>query len=289
MAALGDSNVSASHYRIRGRVQPIPEETVDILASAGAVWSTAEDMALWMRFVLDSARIGGRRLVSPDGYAMLFAPHAVIPADEFYPTATLTRPHWMTYGLGWFEQDYRGHFIAFHTGSLDGRTALIGLLPDAGLGVYVFGNLDHAELRHAIMLKVFDLFLGGAPRDWNADLLRLYGRSPARTDAEPASPAAANSEGEPATLPAARYVGRYLHPVWGEALVEQGGDSLRFRMGTNPQMRGPMVHVTAESFRLQLGDGRSPPLAARFALDSASQVTGLLIPDVDPVPFARIP
>jgi hypothetical protein len=60
-------------------------------------------------------------------------------------------------------------------------------------------------------------------------------------------------------------------------------------MGTNPQMRGPMVHVTAESFRLQLGDGRSPPLAARFALDSASQVTGLLIPDVDPVPFARIP
>ena len=40
--------------------------------------------------------------------------------------------------------------------------AIHGLLRDAHIGVYVLANRDHAELRHAIMLNVFDRFIGGA-------------------------------------------------------------------------------------------------------------------------------
>jgi hypothetical protein len=66
-----------------------------------------------------------------------------------YPTTRLTKPHWMTYGLGWFQQDYRGRAVDFHTGSIDGMVAIHGLIRDERLGVYVLGNLDHTELRHA--------------------------------------------------------------------------------------------------------------------------------------------
>ena len=51
----------------------------------------------------------------------------------------------MTYGLGWFQQDYRGRAVDFHTGSIDGMVAIHGLIRDERLGVYVLGNLDHAE------------------------------------------------------------------------------------------------------------------------------------------------
>jgi len=38
-----------------------------------------------------------------------------------YPTLPLVGSRWATYGLGWFQQDYRGLFVAMHTGSMDGR------------------------------------------------------------------------------------------------------------------------------------------------------------------------
>lgn len=289
MKASGDSNVSSAHYRIQGAIRPIEDEPVDVLASAGAIWSTASDMAAWMRFLLDSAQVGGRRLLSESGYQALFAPHALIPEGEFYPTTALTHPHWTTYGLGWFEQDYRGHFVAFHTGSLDGRTAIIGLLPDQGVGVYVFGNLDHAEFRHAVMLKVFDLFLGGPSRDWNGDLLALYSASRARRESAEAAAAEPPASPAPATLPIASLAGRYVHPIWGDVVVELVGDTLRFHMGTSPRLRGPMAHWTLDTYRITLGDGRDSPMLAQFMLDPSGQVEALRIPDLDDAVFRRAP
>jgi CubicO group peptidase (beta-lactamase class C family) len=289
MTASGDSNVSAPHFRIHGSIRPIEDESVDVLASAGAVWSDAADMAIWVRFLLDSAQAGGRRLLSESGYRTLFAPHALIPPDEFYPTTELTRPHWTSYGLGWFQQDYRGHFVAFHTGSLDGRTAIIGLVPDERIGVYVFGNLDHAEFRHAVMLQVFDLFLGGPTRDWNRDLLALYGARRMRRDSAELAESQPPSTVASATLPLASLAGRYLHPVWGDVVVELAGDTLQFHMGTSPRLRGPMHHWNLDTYRISLGDGRDSPILAQFVLDPAGQVGELRIPDFDEAAFQRVP
>ncbi len=289
MQASGDANVSSAHYRIHGAIRPIDDESVDVLASAGAVWSTATDMAAWMRFLLDSAQVGGRRLLSESGYQALFAPHALIPADEFYPTTALTHPHWTTYGLGWFEQDYRGHFVAFHTGSLDGRTAIVGLLPDEGVGVYVFGNLDHAEFRHAVMLKVFDLFLGGPSRDWNRDLLALYGAQRVRRDSTERAESEPPAVVAPATQSLASYAGRYVHPVWGDVVVDLEADSLRFHMGTSPRLRGTMRHWNLDTWKISLGDGRDSPLLVQFVPDPRGGVGELRIPDFDAVAFQRVP
>jgi CubicO group peptidase (beta-lactamase class C family) len=115
-------------------------------------------MAKWARFILDSGRVDGKRLLKPETFAELLKPQTMVPSNEFYPTARLTHPHWTTYGLGWFQQDYNGRAVDFHTGSIDGMVAIIGLIPDERLGVYVLANADHVEARHALMLKVFDLW-----------------------------------------------------------------------------------------------------------------------------------
>src|SRR4029077_2978266 len=84
-------------------------------------------------------------------------------------------PHWMTYGLGWFQQDYHGRAVDFHTGSIDGMVAIHGLIRDEQLGVYVLGNLDHAELGHPLMYTVFARYAAQpSNRDWSADFLKLY-------------------------------------------------------------------------------------------------------------------
>jgi CubicO group peptidase (beta-lactamase class C family) len=262
----GDDNVSSSHFEIHDTISVIEEEAVDVLSSAGAVWSNASDMARWMQFLLDSARVGGQGLIKPETFAELFRPHTLIPVNQFYPTVRLTQPHWTTYAAGWFQQDYRGHYVAFHTGSLAGRIAIVGLLPEERFGIVVLGNLDHAEFRHALMLKAFDLQLGDTGRNWSEELLGLYRGFAAEADSARAEREAQRSTGTRPSLPLSHYVGTYTHPVWGDLVVSEIGDGLAARIGAERQLRGPLTHWHYDTFRIQLGDGRSDPDWVQFLL-----------------------
>jgi hypothetical protein len=191
---------------------------IDQVAPAGAVWSSAHDMAKWMHFLLNKGKINGRELISENNFDELFTPQTVIPPKDFYPTTSLTLPTWTTYGLGWFQQDYRGKTLHFHTGSIDGNIAILGLLPSDSLGVFVLGNLDHAELRHAIMFKVLDL-LGEnveGSRDWNDEIKSLYQQI---ADSNRKENVPYNKRDERGSITS--FIGTYYHPLYGKIKVEK--------------------------------------------------------------------
>jgi len=183
-----NDNVAAPHYRIDGELVRADNASVDAVAAAGSVWSSVSDMSRWMRLMLNGGEFNGTRILQPETHAELLRPQIVIPPGQFYPTVRLTQPRWTTYALGWFQHDYDGRFVSFHTGSIDGMVAINGLLPDENLGVYVLGNLDHVEVRHALMYKAFDLW-GGDPdgRDWSTDLRELYDGIHAQVEAAAAA------------------------------------------------------------------------------------------------------
>ena len=66
-------------------------------------------MAQWLRMLLAGGddRPAGQRLLSAKVIAELFAPQTMVGEDAFYPTTRLTKPHWTTYGLGWFQAGLR--------------------------------------------------------------------------------------------------------------------------------------------------------------------------------------
>lgn len=290
MQAVEKGNVSAPHFRIRDTLRVIDDETVDLLPSAGAVWSNATDMGRWVRFLLDSGRVNGKRLVSDANFRLLFEPRSFVGKDEFYPTAQVTRPHFTTYGLGWFEQDFRGRFLAFHTGSLAGRTAIVGLLPDQRAGVYIFGNADHVEFRHALMLKTLDLIAGTngeAPRDWSAEFLALYGRLRATADSSKAASDAKRVSGTQPTLPLDAYAGTYTHPAWGTLVVTNEQGVLHARIGLGPSNTGPLAHWHFDTFRATLGDGRDGTTTMQFVLGADGKVARVLMNGSEGYAFVR--
>ncbi|MEM6803043.1 MAG: serine hydrolase, partial [Bacteroidota bacterium] len=189
----------------------------DSIAAAGAIWSNIEDMGVWVKCMLDSARYEGGQLLKTQTWAELFKPQALIPSSEFYPTTQLTHPKWTSYALGWFQHDYQGKALDFHTGSLPGTMAMIGLMHEEGIGYYFLGNLDHAELRHALMYKVFDTFLGeiGDGRDWNKAMLELYD-PPSRKNL---SPQMKEKKVFTSSLKLEECVGTYSSNIWGEIKV----------------------------------------------------------------------
>ena len=254
--ALGRSypNRSAAHYEVKGKMLTVPESAADPIAPAGAVWSTADDIGKWVAFMLGDGTAGGRVLVKAATMAEIFKPQVIVPAPEFYPTVAITKPHWMTYGLAWFQHDYRGEKVDFHTGSLEGRTAIIGLMRDKKLGVYIFGNLDHAEVRHALMYKVFDLFaFGDNGRDWSTEFKTLYDDLKAQSKKREQAMKATRASNTNPGLPMEAYAGRYSDPFYGslDISIVDG----RLRATFDKDVRADLGHWQFDTF---MGEWNKP-------------------------------
>ncbi|MDO6432387.1 serine hydrolase [Flavitalea sp. BT771] len=244
----GEPSKETPHFMMPdSSIRTIPFLYHEDLGPAGGVWSCADDMEKWMRFMLDSARVNGRRLLKAGTWSELFRPQSLVTESEFYPTVGLTHSSWTTYGLGWFQEDYRGRMVQFHTGSLDGAVAIVGLMPSEHFGIYIFGNLDHSELRHALMYKAMDLWgFSDNSRDWSAECYAMYKKVKDEGRQKDKEKEARRVKGTKPSVPLATYAGKYTNEIYGDAHVILGGDSLRVEFPNNVCLR--LQHWNYDTF-----------------------------------------
>lgn len=220
------TNRSTPHYPTEEGIIEIIDSNADSIGAAGSVWSSPKDIHKWMNFVLDSARVNGERLISTRNFEILHSPHIIIPQEQFYPTTELTKPHFTAYSLGWFLHDYKGEYVQFHTGSLNGSGAIIGLMPDHQIGVYVMVNLDHAEVRHAIMYKVFDFFTGDGSFDWSQELFELYGQRNKEAKERQQKVVESRVKGTSPDIHMDQLTGTYINDYLGTIVLEYSDNQL---------------------------------------------------------------
>jgi CubicO group peptidase (beta-lactamase class C family) len=264
---VGKPDVAVPHDEVHDTVKVVPIRSTDAVAPAGSVWSSVSDMSRWMRFMLDSGRVGTQRLIKPETFRELVAPQMRAPMSE-YPALELAQPHFFSYALGWFVQDYHGKTVWMHTGSINGMSAIIGLLPEQRVGVYVLANLDHAELRHALMYQAFDLYGDRPATDWSGNLRKLFA---AARDAR-GTPPARVAGGKP-SLPLERYVGTYVDSAYGAIDVSLDAGTLRARY--EKADLGPLDPADFESFRTRPKKPEDAPRTLTFVPDGAGGVSSV--------------
>ena len=142
-----------------------------------------------------------------------------------------------------------------HTGSLYGANALAAIVPEERLGLVILINAGPVEYRHAFMYDVVDRFLNSRGKDWNADLLKLYGglqdeENTRRAAAQRARPAKTRP-----SLPLADYAGTYAEPLVGDTqVVLKSNGSLTLAM--QPGATFNLAHWSYDSF--EASDTRAP-------------------------------
>lgn len=218
----GQPNVTSPHAFRNDAFRVIPMQSTDQVKAAGSVFSSIADMTRWMQFLLDGGKVSGRPLVSDAVFREIFKPQ-MLADRNLYPALSLSKPNFFAYGFGFFLQDYAGNKVAMHTGSINGMCALIALVPERHFGVYILENVDHAELRHALMYKAIDEWLGTGTRDWSAELRQLFSARPARARAEAKQDSA---EAAPPSLPLDRYAGTYRDPTFGDVVITNESGAL---------------------------------------------------------------
>ncbi len=227
----GRSNVAVSHALIDGEMTPIGLTDRYDPGAAGLFYSSVSEYTHWLRMWLNQGRWDGEQMLAPETVAMALTPHMVLAAGDIYPAAKEAGADIFAYGLAWFLQNYKGQRVNMHTGSLDGMSAIVGMVPGEDLGVVVFINADHIELRHALMYEVFDRVLGGETKDWSAHLRGLFGELAERADAAEKERFASLELAESA-LPLDRYAGLYQSPLFGDFRVEESEDGLVLQAGS---------------------------------------------------------
>ncbi len=267
------------HYEDKEKqdeVRTISYLTGDNVGAAGGVWSCADDISKWMQFLQDSTKLNGKAMLKAETFAELFKPQALIPANDFYPTTKLTKPHWTSYGLGWFQHDYRGKMVQFHTGSLEGLVAIFGMIPEERISIYVFGNLDHTEIRHALMYKAFDLWsFHDNAIDWSKDFFNLYkslSDNDRKKETEQLDKRVLSTH---PSLALEAYTGKYTNKIYGNAEVELKDATLIVKLPNNFNFL--LQHWNYDTFMGSSVNWWWGKSGVQFSLDSEGKVAGFSI------------
>jgi CubicO group peptidase (beta-lactamase class C family) len=116
-------------------------------APAGAINSSARDMAQWLRFVLNGGAVNGRRIISEKSFEEWTKPQMKIAGKT-------------SYGLGWFIQDWNGLKVLQHGGNIDGYNSMVALIPEKKLGFVMLTNVSASSLGEELMPIVWKNILG---------------------------------------------------------------------------------------------------------------------------------
>lgn len=270
---IKNDNKTKPHIMVDGKMSVIEDLSADAIGPAGSVWASIHDIAKWTMCMLDSGKYPGGRLVKPETWVEMTKVQTIVPASEFYPTARLTKPNWTTYGLGWFQHDYKGRKLNFHTGSLPGSIAIHGQLPEENIAVYVFGNTDHVEVRHAIMYKAFDHFALGGTTDWSTEFLKLY--TDLGANAEKAQNAFQENRVKDTkpTLGIEKYAGTYHDDLYGKVEVVHQGNVLAISI--NNTLNATLKHWHYNTFHGPFEKRWFGKLTANFHLDATGNVSAI--------------
>ena len=155
-----DGNVATPHVLVGGILKPIRAITVDNLAPAGAINSSAADMAKWVMAQLDGGAIAGTdsRLFSQARNREMWSPQTIIPVGPPRGALASLRTNFSSYALGWFLREYRGFETVQHTGGVPGYVSQVFLIPEKKLGVVVLTNQE-SPMVLAVTYRIVDRYL----------------------------------------------------------------------------------------------------------------------------------
>jgi CubicO group peptidase (beta-lactamase class C family) len=281
---LADDDHATAYARRDGVVVPVPQRPLPAIAPAGAINSSAADMARWLLAQLGGGQLDGATVMSPATVKRQRSPHMVIPGSGEVPGLSA-----YAYGLGWVNGRYREHEIAMHDGGIDGFTTHCMLLPDDGIGVVVLTNTSAALMHLTVACRVLDELLGAEPLD-------VFGYLKPRFDtvlagAREAKTARRVVAGAGPAHPLAHYAGQYEHPGYGTITITLDGGMLKPSLGT---MTLSLAHRHYETFDLEWPEAGDQPVVypLTFLSDPDGDVTALTVPFeplVEPLRFGKRP
>lgn len=248
-------NVASPHAVIDGAQRPIEREgrAREVIGPAGAIQSSAADLARWLRFELSGGVVDGRRIVSEAALRETQSPQVIVPTTPAFRRARNLR-FGAAYGMGWQVWDYRGHPMLWHTGSGDGQLAWMSIFPEDSLGIVVLVNswvMTSVPPAHGIIAGcIADALLALAAPDCVGNARTLRAADVPRWNDELRALEATRLPNTTMSRSIAAYAGTYTDSLYGAFHVRVEDGRLVLQLGDHGET-ADLTHWQLDTFLMR--------------------------------------
>ena len=279
----GNHNVATPHESIEGKLTAVPHAQTANMGPAIAMYSSAADMAEWLKFQLNNGKAGDKVILPEEQIPPLRASYLACNFD--FPGIV---KNFVNRGLGVLISDSTsGHKLYSNGGDVDGMESFHTFVPEINLGVAVMINCTQV-MPQPVVAWVVDRCTGAPERDWVSEMVPFYAEQNASVlSQQKIQQQAITDTSKPPSYPLAEYAGLYRHPVLGDFNIEAKADHLAFRLGS--VYRGELAHANHDTFFIQVNEPHIGKYffygPVQFQLDMEGKVNSLIAMDK---PFQRV-
>lgn len=252
------------------------------IGPAGAINSSAKDMANYLLFQLGDGSWKGNSLVSA---ANLNEMHSVqmLGTPYFWKLDEISEAN---YGLGWFVDIYRGKRMLSHGGNTLGFSTLMTLLPEEDFGVVLISNGNSNFGIYALTYAILDKVLGVEGTDWNAKMQETVGGVFAQMAAGMQAKEEARVKDTTPSKSLDELAGVYSAPAFGTLSLQNMNGTL---MGTLNEYQAIFNHYHYDMFDFILPlMGVNIPATFQYGEDGQVEGVSVIVePTVAPVLFVK--
>lgn len=254
---------------------------IDAIGPAGSINSSVEDMANWLKLQINRGKFGDKQLIAENSVKTM---HTITTAMRQYPEDDMRGV--MGYGMAWFIQWYRGHYVVEHGGNIDGFSALVSVMPHQKIGVVLLTNTNGANAANAVVVRnIYDRLLGLDQYDWLGKVNEQLKKAEENQTKEEEKTKAGKVEGTKPSLPLDVYAGEFEHVAYGLLTIAVDGDHLKLsRYGHTMKLE----HFHFDQF--VTADDLFDGVRVHFVISDRGTIDSLTIPleqSLDPIVFTR--
>jgi CubicO group peptidase (beta-lactamase class C family) len=284
-------NITTPHVRDNeANYIAIEQEKMDNLGPAGSIYSSSNDMANYMLFVLGHGIYKGDTIISPEVFEEILKPqkHFVISESR--------QNEFTSYGLGWWLTPKRNYKVIEHSGGVDGAGANLMMVDDTKFGFIVMMNCSGNILTSVVTNELMGNYLNDEGHMNNSKWLH------ANSDIIDSLVITRHQEflnsqiqGTSSSLDEEEYCGTYNDVMYGDVIVEMKKGKMQMIFTHTDLFSGTLTHWHYNTFRLGDRDPRIKDALITFKFNSSGDVIGfeidqprLLDVDFDEVNFEKV-
>jgi CubicO group peptidase (beta-lactamase class C family) len=254
IAELGQfKNVATPHTLYNDKVIPVPYRDIHGIAAAGAINSTAIDMAHWLIMQLNEGTYNGQVIIKPDVLKLTHYPNISLPIMP-YGNSINPSNHFAAYASGWRLNDYQGKIMIAHGGGVDGMTSQTCFLPEEKLGIVILTNTDYNNFCTPLLYQIIDAYLGVTGKDWNKTLYDVFAKSEAAEKQKWAMAQKERKANIKPTNPLQAYAGLYRNQHYGDARISYTNGRLELTLFAHAKETGVLSPWEKDTFLCMWND-----------------------------------
>ena len=282
MQASRNRNIATPHVMSDDKAVPIPHGNIDNAGPAGSIYSSAKDMAQWLRFHLNNGKVDGKVIISEG--ALLDTRKIENPKmDEMLEILKMSNlsDNFVGYGLGIMISDSAGYRVYSHSGHIDGMISNFVFVPELNLGVVVLVN-SKIWLAPPLTGWILDRYTGVEQTDYvDLTLKKVKEYYEAKNQEKLKLMKSAAIKDTSTSLPLERYAGTYSNELMGDFTILVKKGKLFYSFGEG--FEGEIDHLNFDVFLTYL----TKPLAwthgengvLQFNLDLDGSIKSVLMSD----------